>query len=75
MDELNARCNVRSSMTDEAIKDIQCLRQIRSNVRAPMDESPLVDNKNQPLIPTAPYLMNADIHLDKKTRAMKTHTN
>ena len=49
-------------MIDEAIKDIKFLRQLRSNIWAPTDEQPLADNKSQPLISTAPYLMNADIH-------------
>ena len=33
-------------MMDEAIKDIQYLRQLRSNVRAPTDEQPLANNKS-----------------------------
>ena len=58
----NARSNIWTSMIDEAIKDIKFLRQLRSNIWAPTDEQPLADNKNQPLISTTPYLMNADIH-------------
>ena len=45
-----------------SIKDIKFLRQLRSNIWAPTDEQPLADNKSQPLISMAPYLMNADIH-------------
>ena len=31
----------------------------------------MANNKSWPLIPTAPYLMNADIHLDKEDKGYK----
>ena len=58
-------------MTDEAVEDIQCLRQLRSNIRTSMEKQPLTDNKSQPLIPMAPYLMDADIHSGKKKKKKK----
>ena len=58
-------------MTNEAIKDIQCLRQLKSNVRAPTDEWALAENKSQALIPTIPYLMNAGIHSNNEDKGYK----
>ena len=71
----NARRNVRTSMMNETIKDIRCLRQQKSNIWAPMDECLLADNKSQPLIPMAPYPINADIHSDNEYKGYKIHTN
>ena len=31
----------------------------------------MTNNKSQPLIPTAPYLMNADIHSDNEDKGYK----
>ena len=43
----------------------------RRNVWAPMDEYPLANNKSQPLILTAPYLINVDIHSDNEDKGYK----
>ena len=67
----NVRRNVPTSMMDEAIEDIQCPRQLRSNVQALTDEQPLADNKSQSLIPMTSYLMNANIHLDNEDKDYK----
>ena len=67
----NARCNVRTSMMDKTIKDIQCPRQLRSNVWAPTDKQPLADNKSQPLIPMSPYLKKADVHSNNEDKGYK----
>ena len=58
-------------MTNEVIKDIQCLRQQKSNVRAPTDKELLADNKSQPLIPMAPYLKNVDVHSNNENKGYK----
>jgi len=35
----------------------------------------LEENKSQPLIPTAPYPINVDIHSDNGDKGYKIHTN
>ena len=67
----NARCNVRTSMMEKTIKDIQCPRQLRCNVWAPTDKQPLADNKSQPLIPMSPYLKKADVHSNNEDKGYK----